>query len=120
MKSTTIKTINGLTGIISVLAFIFLCLIFTVGVLCGRVDGEKQIKDFQKQAISNNIARWEIIDDTGKTEFKLNSILPDSTGRIDFKFCNFCNASKVEFKFNNPYYFHLNSTGVVELKLQKE
>jgi hypothetical protein len=109
---------KGLTGIISVLVYIFCCLIFTLGLLCGRIDGKNQIKDFQKQAISNNIARWEIIDDTGKTEFKLNSIITDSTGRIDFKFCNFCNASKL--KFNTPYYFYLNSTGIVVLKLQKE
>jgi len=119
MNDNTVKTIKGLAGIISVLVFIFCCLIFTLGVICGRMDGENQIKDFQKQAISNNIARWEIIDDTGKTEFKLNSIIPDSTGRIDFKFCNISNA-KVEFKFNKPYYFHFNSTGVVELRLEKE
>jgi len=102
--------------------FLLVCLGFTIGIICGSKDGEEKIKEYQKQAISNNIARWEIIDDTGKTEFKLNSIIPDSTGRIDFNFCNFCNISnaKVEFKFNNPYYFHLNSTGVVELKLQKE
>ncbi len=83
--------------------FLLVCLGFIIGIICGVKDSEEEIKEYQRQAVSNNFAYWTV-DDAGKTEFKWN--IPS--------------AVTYQFKSNTPYYFHFNSTGVVELKLQKE
>ncbi len=48
---------------------------FLIGAFLGYEDGYKNgVKDYQQQAISNNVAYFEIVDkNTGDDEFKWNT-----------------------------------------------